>query len=325
MNNRRRIILALGAGVLVSPLSMHVHAQTKSWRIGALMTGSSVSAGSRINAFVQELAKLGYVEGNNVSFIFRFADGNLDRLPELAADLVAKKVDVIIAQGTPPSRAAKQSTSTIPIVFAGVGDPVGSGIVASLARPDGNITGLSGVAPDLAGKRLQILREVFPKISRIAIFTSGAQAAQIAEAERAAKTLGMQALVVQLERSEDFKQVVVRLKEWRADSLNILDGSINIHNRKLLGNLAATMRLPAVSTENEYAEAGALISYGPNVLSHYLRAAAYVDKILKGAKPGDLPVEQPTKFELVINAKVAKALGVKIPQSILVRADKVIE
>jgi putative ABC transport system substrate-binding protein len=325
VNNRRKLIVALGASALTAPFASFAQQQGRVWRIGVLMIGSSASAAHRIDAFTQELAKLGYVEGNNSFFMLRFADGNLDRLPELAADLVAKRVDVILASGTFASRAAKQATNNIPIVFTGVGDPVGSGIVGSLAKPGGNITGLSGVAPDMAAKRLQILRDVFPKISRIAIFTSGAQAAQIAEAERGAKALGMQALAVQLERSEDVKTIITRLKEWRADSLNILDGSINLYNRKLLGELAATMRLPAVSPEREYAEAGALISYGPNAVSWYLRAATYVDKILKGAKPADLPVEQPTKFELIINGKPAKALGLKIPQSLLVMADKVIE
>jgi putative ABC transport system substrate-binding protein len=325
VNNRRKLIVALGASALTAPFASFAQQQGRVWRIGVLMIGSSASAAHRIDAFTQELAKLGYVEGNNSFFMLRFADGNLDRLPELAADLVAKRVDVILASGTFASRAAKQATNTIPIVFTGVGDPVGSGIVGSLAKPGGNITGLSGVAPDMAAKRLQILRDVFPKISRIAIFTSGAQAAQIAEAERGAKALGMQALAVQLERSEDVKTIITRLKEWRADSLNILDGSINLYNRKLLGELAATMRLPAVSPEREYAEAGALISYGPNAVSWYLRAATYVDKILKGAKPADLPVEQPTKFELIINGKTAKALGLKIPQSLLAMADKVIE
>jgi putative ABC transport system substrate-binding protein len=210
-------------------------------------------------------------------------------------------------------------------VFTSVGDPVGMGFVASLAKPAGNISGLSIVSPDLSAKRLQILKEVFPKIVRIAVFAGGAQAAQFPETERAAKALGMQVLAVQLERRDDIKQIATRLKEWHADSLDFLEGSINFDNRQLLGEFASMMRLPAVSATKEYAEAGALISYGANYEANCFRAATYVDKILKGTKPSDLPVEQPTKFDLVINMKTAKALGIKIPNSILVRADKVIE
>ena len=324
LNTRRKLIIVLGAGVLIAPLGSFAQQQGKVWRIGILLIGSSATSVG-IDAFIEGLAKLGYVEGNNISLVLRFADGNLDRLPALAADLVEKKVDIIFAPNTASVRAVKQATSNIPIVFASVADPVGSGFVVSLAKPAGNITGLSNVSPDLAAKRVQILKEVIPKISRIAIFTSGAQAAQIAEADRGAKALGMQALAVQLERREDIKLVATRLKEWHADSLDFLDGTINGYNRKLLGEFAATMRLPAVAGIKQFAEAGALISYGATLGSNFFRAATYVDKILKGAKPGDIPVEQPTKFELVVNMKTAKALGIKIPNSILVRADKVIE
>jgi putative ABC transport system substrate-binding protein len=324
MNNRRKLVIALGASALVAPFYSYAQ-QQKDYRIGVLMSGSSATVSSRVDDFIQALAKLGYIEGNNLSLTIRYADGNNDRLPMLASELVTKNVAVIFAQDTPASRAAKQATGNIPIVFAGVGDPVGSGIVASLAKPGGNITGLSIIAPELAAKRLQILRELFPKISRIAIIPGGAQPGQIAEAERGAKALGMQVLVVQMERREDFKKVVTQLKEWHADSLNFLAGSINLYNQKLLGELAATTRLPAVSGEKDYAEAGALFSYGADIRARYLRAATFVDKILKGAKPADLPVEQPTNFELIINMKTAKALGVKIPNSILVQATKVIE
>jgi putative ABC transport system substrate-binding protein len=325
MNNRRKLLVALGAGALTAPFGSLAQPQTKVWRIGVLVSGNSETHAYRIDAFVQGLAKLGYAEGNNISLVLRFADGNLDRLPALAADLVAKKVDIIVSQNSATTRAVKHATSNIPIVFTGVGDPVGSGLVASLAKPAGNITGLSVMTLDLAAKRLQILKEIFPKISRVALFTSGAQPAQIAEAERAAKALGMQALAVQLGRREDVKQLVTRLKKWHADSLYFLDGSINFYNGKLLGEFAVTMRLPSVSGNKEFTEAGALISYGANYTANFFRAATYVDKILKSTKPGDLPVEQPTTFEMVINTKTAKALGVKIPNSILVRADKAIE
>jgi putative ABC transport system substrate-binding protein len=221
--------------------------------------------------------------------------------------------------------ALKKTTSTIPIVFGTAGDPVGSGLIASLAKPAGNITGLSVLSPDLAAKRLQLLKEIFPRIARIAIVTGGAQAVQIAETERAANGLVLQTLVVQLGRREDIKQLAARLKDWHADSLVILDSTVNMYNRELLSEFAAITRLPAVTSSKQYAEAGALISYGPLLEANYLRAATYVDKVLKGAKPGDLPVEQPTTFEMVINMKTAKVLGVKIPDSILVQATKVIE
>ena len=325
MNNRRKLVIALGSSAFVLPRSSLAQLQTKVWRVGILSSGSSASHGYGIDVFIDGLTKLGYVEGNNIFFMLRYADGKLDRLPALAADLVGKKVNIIFAANTATVRAAKQATSNIPIVFAIVGDPVGYGLVASLAKPAGNITGLSIVTTDLAAKRLQILKEVFPKIARMALFTSGAEAPQFTEVDRAAKALGMQVLAVQLERRDDFKQVATRLKEWRADSLNLLEGTINFINRKLLGEFAATMRLPAVSGTKEYAEAGALISYGANQQANFFRAATYVDKILKGAKPGDLPVEQPATFEMVINMKTANALGIKIPNSILVRADKVIE
>jgi putative ABC transport system substrate-binding protein len=325
MNNRRKLLVALGASAVVYPLPTFAQVQTKVWRIGVLVPGSSASHGHMLDAFVQGLGKLGYVEGNYFSLVLRFAEENLDRLPALAADLVEKKVDIIFTMATPATRAAKQATSNIPIVFSVVGDPVGFGLVASLARPAGNVTGHSIMTTDLAAKRLQILKEIFPKIARIALFTTGAQAAQIAEAERAAKALGMQLLTVQLERRENVKQVATRLKEWHADSLGFLESAMNLYNRKVLGELATTTRLPAVAGAKEFAEVGVLISYGTNYEASCFRAATYVDKIFKGTKPGDIPVEQPTTFEMVINMKTAKALGIKIPNSVMLRADKVIE
>ena len=325
MNNRRKLIVALGASALLSPLASLAQSQTKAWRIGILASGSSISDSFNIDAFVKGLKKIGYVEGNNIFFMIRFADGYPDRLPALAADLVAKRVDVVLATNTLATRAANRAIKNIPIVFAAVGDPIGRGFVASLAKPGGNITGLSTVTTDVTAKRLQLLKEILPKIARVAIITGGEQATQIAEAERAAKALRMQTLAVQLERREDFEQVATRLKEWHADSFDFLEGGTNFNNRKLLNEFAATMHLPAVAATKEYAEAGALISYGANIESNFIRAATYVDKILKGARLGDLPVEQATKFQLVINMKTATVLGIKIPNSILVRADKVIE
>jgi putative ABC transport system substrate-binding protein len=325
VNKRRKLVISLGAGALVASFGSFAQQQGRVWRIGVLVSGSSESHGIRIDAFIQGLSKLGYVEGNNISLLIRFADGNIDRLPALVADLLAKKVDIILSQNTVTTRVAKKAAGNIPIVFASVGDPVGYGFVASLNKPSGNITGLSAVSSDLAGKRLQILKEMLPKIARIAIVVGDAQAAQFSEAERAAKTLGIQLLAVRLERREEFKEVATRLKEWHADALGFLDSAINDYNAKMLSEFAVTMRLPAIAPYKEYVEAGALISYGLYNVGNYFRAATYVDKILKGAKPGDLPVEQPTQFEMVINMKTAKALGIKIPNSILVQATKVIE
>jgi putative ABC transport system substrate-binding protein len=323
MNKRRKLVIALGAGALTAPLASFAQQQGKVWRIGVLVFGSSITHGYRIDAFTQGMAKLGYVEGNNVSLLLRFADGNVDRLPALAADLAAKKVDVIVCQNTATSRAAKQATDHIPIVFVSVGDPVGSGFVASLAKPGGNVTGMSNFAPELAGKRLQILKEISPKSARIAIVTGDAQAPQVAAVERAAKALGVQLLAVRLERREDIKQVAARLKEWRADALDYLDAGAN--NSSLLGEFALAMSLPSVAAYKEFSEAGVLITYGLSSTANYFRAATYVDKILKGTKPGDIPVEQTTTFEMVVNMKTAKILGLKIPNSVLVLATKVIE
>ena len=324
MVTRRKIVVALAAGAL-APLASFAQPQGKLWRIGILHNGSSVSARDQLDAFTRGLAKLDYTEGGNFFFMMRFADGQIDRLSALALDLVARNPDIVIATNTPAVRAAKQATTRIPIVFTSVGDPVGSDFVVSLAKPGRNITGLSVVAVDLAAKRLQLLREVFPRAARVAVITGGSTAAQVAEAERAAKVLGIQTLTIDLDRRGDLAKASGRLKEWRADALDILQGNTSVINSELFAELAATLRLPAIAGSRANAEAGTLISYGPNYEDASFRAATYVDKILKGAKPGDIPVEQPTKFELVVNMKTAKALGLKIPNSVLVQATKVIE
>jgi putative ABC transport system substrate-binding protein len=326
MNKRRKLLVALGAGALTAPLASFAQQQGKVWRVGILRTGSPPDP--QVEAFKEGLRDLGYVEGKNISIELRYADGDLTRLRALAADLVERKAEVIFAPNSATVPAAKQATSTIPIVFAVVGDPVDSGFVSSLARPARNITGLTIMAPEVSAKRLQLLKEALPRISRVAIFTStgiGGNAPQAAEVHRASKALGMEILSTQLGRREEFKQELALLRKWRADSIYVTESPTNFLNRKLLAEFAAEARLPAVFGEKGYAEAGGLMSYGANYVALYRRAATYVDKILKGANPGDLPVEQPTIFELVINIKTAKALGIKIPQSILVRADQLIE
>jgi putative ABC transport system substrate-binding protein len=325
VNNRRKLVIALGAGMLTAPFGSFAQPQGKLWRIGILHNGSSVSGRGQIDAFTRGLEKLGYTEGGNFFFMVRFADGQIERLPALALDLVARNPDIIIATNTPAVRAAKQATTRVPIVFTTVGDPVGNDFVVSLAKPGRNITGLSIVAVDLAAKRLQLLLEVVPKAARIALITGGSTAAQAVEAERAAKALGIQTLTIDLDRRDDLANARGHLKEWRADALDILQGNTSVVNSELLAELAATMRLPAIAGARANAEDGTLISYGPHYEESSFRAATYVDKILKGTKPADLPVEQPTKFELVLNMRTAKALGIRIPNSVLVQATKVIE
>jgi putative ABC transport system substrate-binding protein len=324
MNNRRKLLIAVGAGAL--GISLTTIAQTpKVHRIGILNSGPKFTP--NVQAFTEELHRLGYIEGQNASIIIRFADGHLDRLPALAAELVAEKADIIFATGTTTVQAARHATASIPIVFSNVSDPVGSGFVASLARPGGTITGAASINRELAAKRLQILKEVFPKTSRVAVLiTDELQVApQLEQVQQAAKLLGINVLTTQVLSRDDFEKAQKRLRTWRADSIYVVESSKNAVNRVLLAEFAAQIRLPAIYAQSQYADVGGFVSYGANYEELSRRAAYYVDKILKGAKPADLPVEQPMRFELVINGKTAKALGLKIPQSLLIMADKVIQ
>ena len=300
---------------------------TKVPRIGHL---SIFGASARIEAFRQGLRELGYVEGKNINFEFRSADGKLERLPNLAAELVRLKVDIIVTAGAPSARAAKGATVTIPIVMMQVGDPVGSGFVASLARPGGNITGLSALAPELSGKRLELLKEIVPKLSRVAVFGTSASpdnAQSLREVEIAAKALDvkLQYLDVVL-GSKDIETAFRAATKARAEAvLMMVAGSIVGAHQTQIFELAAKSRLPVIYTARQVVEFGGLMNYGVNIEDLDRRAATYVDKILKGAKPADLPVEQPTKFELVINLKAAKQIGLTIAPNVLARADKVIK
>jgi putative ABC transport system substrate-binding protein len=328
MNNRRKLVIAFGAGALAAPFASFAQQQGKVYRIGILSSSSRATSANITEVFTLSLRELGYVEGKNVVFESRYADGKSERLPALAADLVQLRVDVILATNTPPVQAAKEATDRIPIVFTTVADPVGSGFVASLARPGGNITGTSVMLPDLSAKRLQLLKEIVPKISRVAVFTISSEPQtipQFAEAQRAAEVLGMKVFSIELQRREDFEKARAVLRKWRADSMYVVGSNMNFNNRALLAEFATMNRLPATFATKAYAEAGGLMSYGANYESNFRRAATFVDKILKGTKPADLPVEQPMTFELVINKKTANALGLKIPQQVLQRADKVIE
>jgi putative ABC transport system substrate-binding protein len=319
-------LLALGA----APLAAEAQQAAKVARIGYLAADRAANPQLH-EAFRQGLRDLGHVDGRNVVIEYRDAEGKLERLPALAAELVALKVDVIVASGTLAALAAKQATKTIAIVFTAVPDPVGSGLVTSLARPGGNVTGFSGLAAELVGKRLEQLKQAVPGVSRVGVlwhpgaFGERTEQEMLKEAEVAARALGVQPQFVEARVPADFDRAFSEMTRSRAGALTVLTSGMFFTERRRLVALAAKNRLPAVYPWREAVDAGGLMSYGANIAALYRRAATYVDKILKGAKPGDLPVEQPTKFELVINLKTAKALGLTIPQSVLGRADEVIQ
>jgi len=316
--------------VFAAPLAAEAQQAAKIPRIGYL-TGSLAASPHLPEAFRQGLRDLGYVEGRNVVIEYRDAGGNFERLPALAAELVALKVDVILAGGTPHALAAKHATRTIPIVFAGATGPVENGLVTSLARPGGNVTGLSNLAQELVGKRLEHLKQAVPGVSRVAVlwqpgaFGDRTEKGLRKEAEVAARALGVRVQFVEARGPADFDRAFSEMTRARADAVAVLSGVMFNTERRRLVDLAAKNRLPAVYATRDGVDAGGLMSYGPNNADLFRRAATYVDRILKGAKPGDLPVEQPTKFELVINLKTANALGLKIPESLLRRADHVVE
>ncbi len=298
-------------------------------RIGYL-DGASLSANSgRIEAFRQGLRDLGYVEGQNLAIEWKSADGKDDRLPGLAAELVRLKVDAIVTGGAGATRPAKEATVTIPIVMAQDSDPVESGFVTSLARPGGNVTGLSTLHPAISAKRLEILKEVLPRLSRVAFFGTSTWAGNthgLRETQLAAEALGLRLQYVDVSRPQDFGMAFQAAGKGQAEAaIMLVWGPLLNPRRKEIAELAVKSRLPTIYREREQVEAGGLMAYGPNIPDLFRRAASYVDRILKGAKPADLPVQQPTTFELVINLKTAKALGLTIPQSILLRADQVIE
>jgi putative ABC transport system substrate-binding protein len=274
------------------------------------------------------LRELGYVEGRNIAIELRSAEGEVDRLPRLAAGLVEMKVDVMLASGTAVTQAIKQTATATPVVFVGVGDPVGTGFVGSLARPGGNLTGLASIGPELSGKRLELLKETLPTLSRVAVLWQPADplnAAYLRETQAAARSLGVALQLLGVHAPDEFDRAFAAMTRERAQALMLLAGPLlNAHQRRL-ANLAVKARLPAMHSFRDFVDAGGLLSYAANLPDMFRRASTYVEKILKGAKPADLPVEQPTRFELVINLKTAKALGLTIPQSVLFRADQVIQ
>ena len=297
-------------------------------RIGYVDAGSPATTGHRAEAFMQGLRQLGYVDGRNIVIEYRWAEGKLDRLPGFVAELVHAKVDVIVSSATPAIRIAKEQTATIPIVMAGVTDPVELGFAASLARPGGNITGLTHLSPDLTGKRLELLKEVFPGLARVAVLWNPNHPGQpraYKEGQMAAQALNVTLISMEVRNREEIEKALAGTGKERLQALFELPDPLTFFNRELIVEFAAKHKLPAMYGFREYVDAGGLMSYGASFPDLVRRAAIYVDKILKGAKPADLPVEQPTKFELVINLKTARQIGVTIPQSVLYRADKVIK
>ena len=297
-------------------------------RIGILAAGSVASDRNRIDAFRRGLRELGYVEGKDIVIEYRYAEGKPDRLPGLAAELVRLKADVIVVSGGTSTRAAKNATQTVPIVMAFASDAVEIGLVASLARPGGNITGLTTQAPELAGKRLELLKEIVPKLSRVAAVGNPdtlSYGEQIKEIEIAAQAMSVQVQQVVVKGPDDLENAFTAINKGRAGALIQLAGPTMIFLRDRIVELAAKTHLPAAYTDNEFVESGGLMSYSTNYTDMFRRAATYVDKILKGTKPADLPVEQPMKFEFIINLKAAKQIGLTIPPNVLVRADKVIK
>ncbi len=329
MNNRRKLVIALGAGALAAPLAGFAQQQpAKVRRIGTLGLGSDYSNERRVEALLAGLRELGHVEGKHFVIEGRSINDKPEQLSNLAAGLVRLKVDVIVTSGVAATRAAQKATTTIPIVFGNLGDPVAQGFVKSLARPGGNITGHTTVAGDLNLKLLEMLRSLLPKLSRVAILMNPANPEHIVNlknVQAAAQKIGMTIVALEVRDTKEIESALAVMVKEKAQALIVRSSPPFMQERHRIAELAAKNRLPMVSTYREYAEAGGLFSYGPNLTDNYRRVAVYVDKIFKGAKPADLPVEEPTKFELVINRKTAKALGLTIPQSLLIMMDQAID
>jgi len=326
---RKKVIyLTLGAMLLALCLPAEAQQQGKVYRIGYLVARSALEP--RDEAFRQGLRDLGYVEGKDIIIEYRFGGGEREQIPKLAAELVRLKVDIIVAPGTPVAQAAKTATRTIPIVFSGVADPVGTGLVTSLARPGGNVTGLTPISAELSAKRLELLKETVPRVSRIAVLSTPdyplpVKTETLKEMEVAARALGVQLQLLEVRGPNDFDSAFGAMRKERAGAFTVLPIPMFFTERRRIVDFATKGRLPAIFHWTEYVEAGGLMSYGADADDLWRRAATYVDKILKGTKPADLPVQQPTKFELVINLKAAKQIGLTIPPNVLARADKVIK
>ena len=333
MNKRRKLLLALGMGLgpLSAALPSLAQQSAKVWRVGFLgvrPVPPSANPDPLYMGFLQGLRELGYAEGKNLAMVWRSSEGNYERLPSLAAELVRLKVDVIVAPSSPVLRAAQQATATIPIVFIGVGDPVALGFVASLSKPGNNSTGVSNLAGDVSIKSLEFLRALVPKLSRVAVLLNPSSLIGplvLKQVQAAAKPAGISVSAFEAASESQIDAAFAAMARVRPGALIVTPDPYYTGQARQIAELAAKIRLPAIYSLNAHAEAGGLMSYGENLAVNFRRAAPYVDKILKGAKPADLPVEQPTQIELVINRKAARALGLTIPQELLLRADKVIE
>ena len=326
--NRRAFTTLLGGAAVVWPIAARAQQAGKVHRIGVLETISTTLNVANFYALREGLRQLGYAEGQNLVIEYRSADGRDDRFPGLARELLALKVDVIVTRGTPAAKAVKNATSTVPVVMMASGDPVGVGLVTSLARPGGNITGLSAIVGELSPKRLELIKEIVPGLARIAVLANTSNDAvrrDWARIETAARSLGVQSQLLDLRESDALGPTFDDASARRADALVVVIDAITQANQQRIVDLAMKHRLPAIYSSREFVDAGGLMSYGVSYPDLYRRAATYVDKILKGTKPADLPVVQPTKFELVINLKTAKALGIEVPPSLLALADGVIE
>lgn len=326
---RRRLLRALGFWAIAMPFGSFAQQSGKVWRVGFLALRRPVSLESdQFGGFAQGMRELGYVEGKNVLIEWRFADGGSERLPVLAAQLIQFKVDVILAAGTQAISAAQKATTSIPIVMAGANDPVGSGFVASLAHPGGNITGLSLLLEDITPKQLEILLVMVPRLSRLAVLANPANASYATlqgNVEAVARKAGVEVLAVQARTPGEIENAFSTMAQKTTGAVIIASDALFTQQIRQIATLADKTRLPVIGPFRQYADAGALMSYGQNFTDHFRRAATYVDKIFKGAKPADLPVEQPTKFELVVNLKTARLLGLSVPHELLLRADQVIE
>jgi len=326
--NKKIVVSFLATLILVSVHFGEAQQPKKIPRIGFLGNSTPPLEENLVGPFREGLRDLGYVEGKNIVIEWRWAEGKYERFPTLIAELIALNVDLIVTAGTPATIALKKATTTLPLVMIAVGDPVGTGLIASLAHPGGNLTGLTSISPELDGKRLELLREVVPKISHVAVLwnpTSPLQVVGERETQAAAHAMGIKVLSLGVQAQEQFDNAFATIRRDRPGALLVLADRLFLHNRARIMDFATQNRLPGVHAYEELVEAGGLMSYGPSYPGMHRRAATYVDKILKGAKPADLPVEAPAKFELVINLKAAKQIGVTIPQSVLYRADKVIK
>ena len=321
------LAVVLTLGLTLAPLASEAQQTGKIWRIG-ILSGASPTSQGNLAALLQGLREAGLVEGRNAIFEIRYSEGRTERFPAFAAELVTLQLDVLVASGTPAAVAAKQATSTIPIVMVAASDPVGARLVTSLARPGGNLTGLSLLAPELSAKRLDLLTQAVSPLTRVAVLwnlDNEGMALRFRETQAASRVLGVSIQSIGVRTPGDFDGAFATITRERPHGLLVMADTVTIGQRRRTADFAASNRIPAIYEQRDFVDVGGLMSYGIDFVEHYRRAASFVDKVVKGAKPANLPIEQPTKFELVINLKTAKALGLNIPQSVLIRADQVIE